>query len=234
MEIARCKGCIFLWWFWCSAPKWTIAILCVCRVCVYKQDEIDNARREYVSAVKKLRKTLGIKGELKACYLKPDNKRFLYNVVRKYDSASVSVNKSRVYDYIMNNKASICRYKDYALKRCVKLKLQSLLDVGRISKDEDIEISIYIDEQLTASDGYYTLKDSIREELMYGIVNFDYGVSHPNMFDSDVCINIHYCDSSKNYLIQASDILANRIWTSYVVENAKLRKIPNHTFLTLP
>ena len=28
-------------------------------------------------------------------------------------------------------------------------------------------------------------------------------------------VNIEYCDSSFNYMIQASDILANRIWGSY-------------------
>ena len=105
---------------------------------------------------------------------------------------------------------------------------------GLISKDEEIVISIYIDEQLTATDGYYDLRDSIKEELQYGIVNFDYGIRHPHLFEADVIVNIKYCNSSRNYMIQASDILANRIWTSYRSQNRKLRQIDNHMTLTLP
>ena len=141
---------------------------------------------------------------------------------------------SRVYDHILADKKSICRYKDYILKRCVKNKLKRLITDGHISKDEDITISIYIDEQLTATNGYYDLRDSITEELQHGIANFDYGIRHPHVFDSKVTVNIQYCDSSTNYMIQASDILANRIWTSYRTKNRNLRLIENQTILTFP
>ncbi len=72
------------------------------------------------------------------------------------------------------------------------------------------------------------------EELRYGIVNFDYGIKHQHIFDANVKVNIEYCDSSCNYMIQASDILANRIWASYMTGNKDLRKIENHTTLTFP
>ena len=105
---------------------------------------------------------------------------------------------------------------------------------GILSKNEDITISIYIDEQLTATNGYYDLRDSIKEELKHGIINFNYGISYPNVFDANVEVIIHYCDSSTNYMIQASDILANRIWTSYRINNRKLRMKDNQTILTFP
>ena len=141
---------------------------------------------------------------------------------------------SRLYDYVIENKKSICRYKDYILKRCIKNELELMITDGILSKNEDITISIYIDEQLTATNGYYDLRDSIKEELKHGIINFNYGISYPNVFDANVEVIIHYCDSSTNYMIQASDILANRIWTSYRINNRKLRMKDNQTILTFP
>ncbi|MCR5236427.1 MAG: DUF3800 domain-containing protein [Lachnospiraceae bacterium] len=198
------------------------------------REELNHARRKYINANKKLKESLGRSDELKAANLKPRHKRALYEAVKEYASVSVIVDLSRVYDYILKDKKSICRYKDYVLKRCVKNRLKRLIANGDINKDEDIEIHIYIDEQLTATNGYYDLRDSIREELQYGIVNFNYGITHPHVFDSNVIVNIEYCDSSRNYMIQASDILANRIWSSYVKDKKELRKIPNHAPLTFP
>ncbi|CCX58815.1 putative uncharacterized protein [Blautia hydrogenotrophica CAG:147] len=196
--------------------------------------ELESAKRKYIHANKKLKEALGRDDELKAANLKSKHKRALFNSVKVYESVAAVVDISRVYDYILNDKKSICRYKDYVLKRCVKNRLKKFITDGCLSKNEDITISIFIDEQLTATNGYYDLRDSIAEELRYGIVNFDYGIRHPHVFDADVTVNIEYCDSSKNYLIQASDILANRIWTSYRTNNRNLRLIENQTTLTFP
>lgn len=196
--------------------------------------DLEAARRKYIHANKMLKNSLNRIDELKAANLAPKHKRSLYNSVKEYDSVAVVVDISRVYDYILSDKKSICRYKDYILKRCVKNKLRTLITNGKISTHDDIILSIYIDEQLTATNGYYDLRDSIAEELMYGIVNFDYGIKHPHLFDSKVVVNIHYCDSKTNYMVQASDILANRIWTSYRTSNANLRLKDNQILLTFP
>lgn len=198
------------------------------------REDLDVAKRKYIHANKMLRRAYGLEGELKAAILDAPQKRSLFNSTRAYESLSVEVDISRVYDYILNSKKSICRYKDYVLKRCVKSKLQDFIRRGILSRADDVCIRIYIDEQLTATNGYYDLRDSISEELQYGIINFDYGVTHQNVFTGKVAVEIKYCDSKTNYLIQASDILANRIWTSYRVGNAALRNIPNHTALTFP
>lgn len=195
---------------------------------------LEAAKRKYISANKKLKKALHRIDELKAANLTAKHKRALFNSVREYDSVEAVVDISKVYDHILADKKSVCRYKDYVLKRCVKNKLKHLIVDGIISKDEETVISIYIDEQLTATNGYYDLRDSIREELQYGIANFDYGIRHPHLFDAKVIVNIKYCDSSLNYMIQASDILANRIWTSYRNQDRNLRQIDNHITLTFP
>lgn len=198
------------------------------------RQELEIAKRRYINANKKLKQALGRTDELKAANLSAKHKRALFNSVRKYDSVAVAVNISRVYDYILADKKSICRYKDYVLKRCVKSQLEKLIADNHISRDEDITISIYIDEQLTATNGYYDLRDSIMEELQHGIMNFDYGITHPHVFNSNVSVKIQYCDSSRNYMIQASDILANRIWTSFRTKKRDLRMIPNQNLLTFP
>lgn len=195
---------------------------------------LEKARRQYIHANKILKTALGRTDELKAATLENKHRRSLFKSVEKYDSVSVVVNISRVYNHILSDKKSICRYKDYVLKRCVKNKLQTLINTDTISPNEDILISIYIDEQLTATNGYYDLRDSIKEELQHGIANFDYGIRHSRLFNANVTVQIYYCDSSANYMIQASDILANRIWTSYRKNNPGLRSIPNHSSLTFP
>lgn len=202
---------------------------------VFTDDEtLKEARGKYIHANREIKKALGKTGELKAANLGAKHKRSLFNVMRGYDAVALAVEINRVYDYILADKKSICRYKDYVLKRCVKNKLKRLIADGSISKDEDIAISIFIDEQLTATNGYYDLRDSVREELKHGVVNFDYGTQHTNVFNADVFVEIKYCDSKYNYLIQASDILANRIWTSYRVGNPALRKGRGLSVLTFP
>lgn len=196
--------------------------------------ELESAKRKYINANKKIKEKLGRTDELKAANLQARHKRSLYNAVRSYSSVAVAVQISRVYDHILGNKKSICRYKDYVLKRCVKAKLKNLIELGVIDRNKDIAIFVYIDEQLTATNGYYDLRDSIKEELQHGIINFDYGTTYPKIFESNVTVNIQYCDSSTNYLIQASDILANRIWTSYRTGNEKLRSKDNQIILTFP
>lgn len=195
---------------------------------------IEDAKRKYINANKKIKNKLNRMDELKAANLQGIHKRSLFNVLKEYDKISAVVKLSEIYDYIIDNKKSICRYKDYILKRCVKQKLKQLISENKISSEKDIRISINIDEQLTATNGYYDLRDSIKEEMQFGIENFNYGIVHTKLFNSNVEVIIKYCDSSKNYMIQASDILANRIWKSYRTADKQLRTMMNNTILTFP
>ena len=199
------------------------------------REELDVAKHKYIHANRLLKKELSREDELKAAGLKPKHKRALFMSVREYESISCSVEIGRVFSSILSDKKSICRYKDYVLKRCIKAKLLDLIKQGRIRADESISIEVNIDEQLTATDGYYNLQDSIKEELQHGIHNFDYGTFHKPVFEAEVDITIRYCESKNYYLIQASDILANRIWTSFRTGKRELlNSIPNHLHLTFP
>lgn len=194
----------------------------------------EKATRKYRAVHHDIKTSLQIDGELKACILERKHKRALYNVMKNEYSFSVAVDTNRVYDSILSSKKSIHRYKDYILKRTVKDQLKHFIREELISADEDICIVVNVDEQATATDGFYQLEESIFEELKKGIHNFDYGTFHTPLFNANVSVNVQYCDSSKYYLIQASDILANRIWTSYITGKRELRDIPNHLFLHSP
>ncbi len=199
------------------------------------REELDSAKRKYINANRALKAELSRNDELKAAGLEAKHKRALFMAIREYETISCSVEIKRVYTSIVSNKKAICRYKDYVLKRCVKAKLQELIKKGKINADEDITIEVNVDEQLTASNGYYSLRDSIREELQHGIVNFDYGTFHSPVFNAQVNVIVKYCESKNNYMIQASDILANRIWTSFRISKPELLVgIPNHLHLTFP
>lgn len=196
--------------------------------------ERDNAYRRYKSLSNRIRRSLGIKGELKSSHLEPKHKRALFNILKYEHSLAAYVYNKEVYDNIMESKKSRHRYKDYILKRVVKERILKFIQLGYIDPQQFINLRIYIDEQLTASNGYYDLKSSIEEELVYGISNYNYNTFFPPILSGGANIKVKFLDSKNNYLIQASDVLANRFRASFVYNNPKLRKKPNHCDLHFP
>ena len=195
------------------------------------------AKSLYKGRVNQIRKSLGLTNgdELKAAILSAGHKRSLFEIVKRYNSIDVAVNLDNVYPSILENKLSVHRYKDYVLKRLVKAEVERLITSGEIDPYRPAMLKVYIDQQHTSTDGYYTLAESISEELNHGIHNFNYGMFHAPLFKTTVTVQISFCDSAHNYLIQASDILANRIFTAYNYNLPRLTKdIPFHTHLDLP
>jgi hypothetical protein len=197
--------------------------------------EKDSAKRKYINANKKIKQTLGVADEeIKAYGLSKNHRRALYNSVRSFQSFSVCVKLNNVYDYILSDKKSICRFKDYALKRVIKEKLLEMMRLGKINSSVKTALTICIDEQLTASNGYYGLRETIYEEFRHGIENYNYARPHSPIFQDELNVDIYYCDSKKNYLIQASDILANKIWNSSNKEIKEISDNYHHFHLILP
>ena len=201
------------------------------------EQERIHARESFKDMSRKIKASLGLSmdSELKAAGLEIKHKRSLYNCVRFFDSLSATVHLGSVNSSIMNNKLSIHWYKDYVLKRMIKAKLEALITAGKIDNYRPVSLRIYIDQQHTSTNGYYKLSDSIREELIHGIHNFDYGVFHPPILFADSIIDIRFCDSAKDYLVQASDILANRLWYGRNFNKPTLyTHIPSHKNISLP
>lgn len=193
--------------------------------------EKDYALVKYRAASKKINAG---DGELKAFGTSGKNKRFLLSNMQKFESFSCVVDKNRVYSQIMGNKKSIHRYKDYCIKRVTKAKLSDLINRKLIDPNSPIILRYFIDNQPTSTDGIYNLRESIKEELSAGIANFDYGVFHKPLFNNKVIVETKFCDSSKSYLIQASDILANCIYTKYNYRPELKHNHSNHLEITLP
>lgn len=196
---------------------------------IFLSDEDKNhAKRKFISLLSKIKKERRTTCELKASELPRKHKNALYNVMKNCESFHVYVPIKRVKPHILNSKRSITRFKDYALKRGIKEKMKQLIKSGLIDPSRVESIIINVDEQLTSTDGIYSFNESITEELLHGIYNFDYDKQFEPILFCNPKISTHFCDSSKNYLIQASDILANRVRASYAYNRIELRKIPNH------
>lgn len=80
----------------------------------------------------------------------------------------------------------------------------------------------------------YGLGEGIHEEFKYGINNFNYGNFYPPILEGEFIVYTKSCISANDYLIQAADILANRVWNSYEKQIKELLNIPNHINLNLP
>ena len=86
---------------------------------------------------------------------------------------------------------------------------------------------IFVYEQSTSTDGFYKLRDTIYEELKVGISNFQYNKMRALLLNSSV----DFVASSKFPLVQAGDILANRIWNSFRLKQPKFRAFMHHKYL---
>ncbi|EME3579709.1 DUF3800 domain-containing protein [Enterococcus faecium] len=198
------------------------------------KDNKEIAKRKYKKVVQRIQTKRGNREELKACYLDKSEKYELYRVLKNEHSMGLTVDIKRVQSNILDHKKSIHRYKDYVLKRLVKEKIKLLINRGLLNPEDDLKLCICVDEQATASNGYYNFEESVYEELKNGVHNFNYDVFYEPIWKGKLEINVSYCDSKHNYLIQASDILANRLWTSFKIDNREMRNIPEHSCMRLP
>lgn len=194
--------------------------------------EKDRALATYRAAVNRVNKHP--ETELKAYGAKGKTKRYLVSTLGNYESFGCIVDTRRVYPTIMHNKKSIHRYKDYCIKRAAKNKIIELINKKALDQTKPVTFRFFIDNQHTSTDGLYNLKESIHEELSVGITNFDYGIYHYPLFQSEVLVQTSFCDSRNHYLIQASDMLANCLFTKYNYRPSLHYTYLNHTEIILP
>lgn len=195
--------------------------------------EREDAHRRYRTLSDAIRSGLGATGELKASALEYKHRNSLVKVLSRYESLACVVHIPRIREATKATARSRHRFKDYALKVAVKRKLETLINQGKIDATRHTELNVYIDEQHTATDGLYSLEESMREEFVNGIVNLDYGSFHRPLFEQ-MDIKVKFCDSSANYLIQASDLLANRMNHSFNKNKPELRRLPKLHVTTFP
>ncbi len=152
--------------------------------------------------------------ELKSSKLEKKDRRHLLNFIKKYNTSVVVIDNSKLKDYIFDNKASVGRFKDYAIKREVKNIIEKLISENKLNPLQPVKIYLNLDQQTTISNGYYDLQHTIKEELQYGIINYNYGTMYPPIL-SEVDVKIKYKDSYYSYNIQAADLLVGDIRHKY-------------------
>lgn len=141
-------------------------------------------------------------------------RRRIVNMIKNKEGVyahSITIYNKNINDEIFKEKKSKGRRIDYYQKILIKEIVKKLLKNKNIDKNDDLKIIINIDEAKTATNGIYNLKESIIEELRYGIINFNYGYNFPPILKGNLKVEVNYVDSSKNFLVQASDFLVGYV-----------------------
>ena len=178
------------------------------------KEEKDDGIRLYHNAENTIRysKNFNKSQELKACFLKNEDKYKLFRSLNKFYKFGVVVEQNRVYDKIFDHKKTKQRYLDYAYKIAVKNCLKSLIAEDIISPIERHNLYFYIDEHSTATNGRYELQQSLEEEFKIGTINFEYNIFYNPIFPNLNTLSLKFCDSKTMPLIRAADIIANKLY----------------------
>lgn len=172
--------------------------------------------------------------ELKATNLSNKYKVKLFRSLNNEYKFATIINQSKVYDDFYKHKKSKQRYLDYAYKIGVKKAFQQLIKEKVIDPNEVTGLYFYIDEHTTATDGVYELKESLETEFKIGVTNFKFNKVHKPIFKNLKHVDVKFCNSSKNTLVRAADIIANRVYYLCKNDKQKLLKTSNLNCTYLP
>ena len=163
--------------------------------------------------------------EIKNTNIKNKDKRRIMNLIGKYYTIALVIKNNEVYHKIKKDKASKERFIDYTIKRLIVELIKEIIKNGKINSQLSLSLIINIDEQSTKTNGYYNLKDSIKEELKYGITNFNYGMQIKPILSGNLNIKLTYRDSSLNFGIQSADLVAGTVRKKALESYSNNRKI---------
>lgn len=177
----------------------------------------ENFGRKYKSILKQIKckycrsdisKCSHICPEIKDTNIKPQHKRWIWNLIKKETCFAVIINNKKVNTSIMNNKDSRGRYRDYTQRIVIKKVIDNLIKNGKINPSIPIKLIIRIDQQATATDTNREFIKDIEKELKVGMVNLEYNIIHKPIIFSDLEIDLKYVLSHRHISIQASDFIA--------------------------
>src|SRR5690606_29854561 len=87
-----------------------------------------------------------------------------------------------------------------------------------------LKLVITIDQQSTKTNGYYSLFHSVREEFLYGIINYNYQKVYEPIWYSKLNLYVYYVKSNLNFPVQASDFIAGEtreIFNKYLTSGSE-------------
>ena len=118
-------------------------------------------------------------------------------------------------DNIMNNKSARGRFTDYAQKRIIKEIILYVINEKIIDANKPLYLYIKTDEYTSKSNGYYNLQDSIYEELVNGIIKYDYSFIHKPILRNKLYIKYTIYNSKYHYGKQSADFMAHYMHSEY-------------------
>lgn len=167
--------------------------------------------------------------ELKGYTLKSKDRLRILRFVHKYSTAGLVVNNSQIEKQdILYSKDAKGRYRDYIIKLLIKEIIINLITKNIIDPYKPVTLIINMDQESAKTNGRYKLDEGIYEELVKGIINFNYGFKIAPVLFGGLNVNIYTQNSKDSIIIQASDIIANNIWRNIMagksIENIDIIK----------
>ena len=141
-------------------------------------------------------------------------RRRIINLIKNSDYANsfaTTIYNRDIPSDVLNVKHSRGRRTDYYQKRVIKEIVKKLIVDKIINPNEFLTLIIRIDESPQATNGKYSLKESIIEEFLYGITNFDYSCTFPPILFGGLKVDLKYVDSKKEPLVQAADFFVGYV-----------------------
>lgn len=170
---------------------------------IYKKIRNEIAKKEEYSDVE----------ELKGYTLKSKDRLRILRFVHKYSTAGLIVNNSQIEKQdILYSKDAKGRYRDYVIKLLIKEIIIDLITKKIIDPYRPVTLIVNMDQESAKTNGRYKLDEGIYEELVKGIINFNYGFKIAPILFGGLSVNIYVQNSKDSIIIQASDIIANNIW----------------------
>lgn len=157
--------------------------------------------------------------EIKASIINSSDRRRFINLSKSHITFCTVILNQNLNSTIVNNVPSKGRFTEYSQRRIIKKTMEYLINTRAVDPHKPIYLHINIDEMPTKTNGYYSLREGIIEELRYGIINFNYGHTFKPIVHNLLEAQVIYRDSKCDVGIQMADIIANTVRHSFVINS---------------
>lgn len=155
--------------------------------------------------------------ELKGHTLESKDRLRLLRYIYKFNTAGLIVDNSQITkEDILISKNAKGRYRDYVIKLLIKDIIIHLIKEGKLNPHKKLTLIINMDQESSKTNGKYKLDEGIYEELIKGIINYNYGFTSIPILFNELTIKIYSQNSKDSIIIQASDLIANNIWRNMI------------------
>lgn len=155
--------------------------------------------------------------ELKGHTLESKDRLRLLRYIYKFNTAGLIVDNSQITKKdILISKNTKGRYRDYVIKLLIKDIIIHLIKEGKLNPHKKLTLIINMDQESSKTNGKYKLDEGIYEELIKGIINYNYGFTSIPILFNELTIKIYSQNSKDSIIIQASDLIANNIWRNMI------------------